>query len=193
MENPTTNVHKISYRGQNTRKNFGTAVSRKRGESNFMRAFERAYFARHRVKGMAAGEFSLAGFGVADLVWIGWQPDPTAEDFTALAMEKALQKRLLHAFEGKLKDWRRALQQAFRYRYFADKAIVVMPLENAGAALANLDAFRHSSVGFWTFEVATATIREHYTPTRVRAFSKEAKEKAIRSLSSMVNLSQLRK
>ena len=193
MTNPTDNVHKLPGRGQNTRKNFGTAVSRKRGESNFMRAFERAYFARHRVKGMAAAEFSLAGFGVADLVWIGWRPDPNSEDFTALAMEKELRKRHLHAFEGKLKNWQKALQQAFRYRYFADKAIVVMPLENADAALANLDAFRHSFVGLWTFDVATATIREHYTPTRVRAFSKESKEKAIRSLSSKINLRQLSK
>lgn len=193
MANPTDNVLRLPKSGQNTRKNFGTAVSRKRGESNFMRAFERAYFARHRVKGMAAGEFSLAGFGVADLVWIGWQPDPTTGDFTALALEKELRKRHLHAFEGKLKDWRRALQQAFRYRYFADKAIVVMPLENSDAAMANLDAFRHSSVGFWTFDVATATIREHYTPTRVRAFSKESKEKAIRVLSSKINLRQFGK
>ena len=193
MENPTDNVLRLPKSSQNTRKNFGTAVSRKRGESNFMRAFERAYFARHRVKGMAAGEFSLAGFGVADLVWIGWRPDPTSEDFTALALEKQLRKRLLYAFEGKLKDWRRGLQQAFRYRYFADKAIVVMPLENADAALANLDAFRHSFVGLWTFDVPTSTIREHYTPTRVRAFSKESKEKAIRSLSSKINLRQLSK
>lgn len=193
MAHCNENVIKLPTSSQNTRKNFGAAVSRKRGESNFMRAFERAYFARHRVKGMAAGEFSLAGFGVADLVWIGWRPDPTSEDFTALALEKELRKRHLHAFEGKLKDWRRALQQAFRYRYFADKAIVVMPLVNAGAALANLDAFRHSSVGLWTYDVATATIREHYTPTRVRAFSKVSREKAIRALSSKINLRQFGK
>lgn len=193
MVRKPNNVIMLRLNSQNTRKNFGTEVSRKRGESNFMRAFERAYFARHRVKGMAAGEFSLAGFGVADLVWIGWQPDPNSEDFTALAMEKELRRRHLHAFEGKLKDWRRALQQAFRYRYFADKAIVVMPHENADAALANLDAFQHSLVGLWTFDVATATIREHYTPTRVRAFSKKSKEKAIRALSSKINLRQLGK
>lgn len=192
MANPTDNVLRLPKSSQNTRKNFGTAVSRKRGESNFMRAFERAYFARHRVKGMAAGEFSLAGFGVADLVWIGWQPDPTTGDFTALTLEKQLKKKLLHAFEAKLKDWRRALQQAFRYRYFADKAIMVMPSENAGPAIANLEAFRHLCVGLWSFDVKTGVIREHYTPTRVRAFSGEAREKAIRALSSKINLRQLR-
>jgi hypothetical protein len=158
-----------------------------------MRAFERAYFARANVRGVAAGEFSLAGFGVADLVWIGWTRNSGAGEFTALALEKQLRRRHLHAFEGKLKDWRRALQQAFRYRYFADKAIVVMPSENAESALANIDAFRHSSVGLWTFDVATETIREHYTPTRVRAFSREARDKAIRSLSSKIDLRQFGK
>lgn len=191
MANPVTNILKISSRGQNTRKNFGTTASRKRGESNFMRAFESAYFARINISGVAAGEFSLAGFGVADLVWIGWNPTKESENFTALCLEKQLSRRHLHAFEGKLKDWRRALQQAFRYRYFADKAIVVMPSENAGAAIENLEAFRHSSVGLWAFNIATDKIKEHYTPTRVRAFSSDAKQKAIRSLSSKINLSKL--
>jgi hypothetical protein len=193
MANPNNNVVRLSIKSQNTRRNFGSAASRKRGESNFMRAFERAYFARHRVKGMAVGEFSLAGFGVADLVWIGWQPDPSSEEFTALAMEKQLQKRHLHAFEGKLKHWRRALQQAFRYRYFADKSIVVMPNETAGPAVSNLEAFRHLCVGLWTFDVKTGIICEHYTPTRVKVFSVEAREKAIRTMTSKINLRQLRK
>lgn len=158
-----------------------------------MRAFERAYFARVNTVGLAAGEFSIAGFGIADLVWIGWTLNSAPGEFTALSLEKQLRKRKLHAFEGKLKDWRRGLQQAFRYRYFADKAIVVMPYENAAAALANLDSFRHSLVGFWTYDAATETIREHYTPTRVRAFSSEARDKAIRSLSSKVDLRQFSK
>ena len=176
-----------------TRKNFGPSLSRKRGESNFMRAFERAYFARHRSIGMAAGEFSLSGFGVADLVWIGWRPDTLGHDFTALALEKQLERRQLHAFEGKLKDWRRGLQQAFRYRYFADKAIVVMPHENATAALANLDSFQYLSVGLWTFEAKSGMVREHFTPARVRAFSEGARLKAIKTLSSKVDLRQFRK
>lgn len=158
-----------------------------------MRAFERAYFARTTTRGVAAAEFPVAGFGIADLVWIGWTPDPANEDFTAIAFEKQLNRRHLHAFEGKLKDWQRALQQAFRYRYFADKAIVVMPGDNAAPAVANLDAFRYAVVGLWTFDGITGTIREHYTPTRVRAFNGAARQKAIRILSSKLNLRQFRK
>ena len=190
MVKSVPDVLRLTSRAQNTRKNFGNAAARKRGESNFMRDFERAYFENAKIKGIAAGEFSLAGFGVADLVWIGWTPNPNSGEFTALSLERQMRRRLLHAFEGKLKDWRRALQQAFRYRYFADKAIVVMPWENADAAIANLEAFRNSGVGLWSFDSASGLIREHYTPTRIRAFSSATREKAIRALSSEIDFRQ---
>lgn len=187
-----TGVVRLSRRGQNPRKNLGNAGIRKRTESNFLRAFERAYFARSSTAGVAAGEFSLAGFGIADLVWIGWAREFQSEEFTALSLEKKLNRRHLFAFEGKIKDWRRALQQAFRYRYFADKAIVVMPQAGAAAALKNFDAFRHACVGFWTFDPNSGVIREHYTPTRIRAFNAEARIKAIRLLTSKLDFGQLR-
>lgn len=193
MEHPVTGVIKLSRRAQNPRKNIGNAGTRKRTESNFLRAFERAYFARVGVSGVAAGEFSLAGFGIADLVWIGWARVPQPGEFTALSLEKKLNRRHVFAFEGKIKDWRRALQQAFRYRYFADKAIVVMPQAGSAAALKNLDAFRHACVGFWTFDKISGVIREHYTPTRIRAFNAEARSKAIRTLTSKINFGQLGK
>jgi len=193
MEYPVTGVVRLSRRGQNPRKNIGNAGTRKRTESNFLRAFERAYFARASAAGVAAGEFSLAGFGIADLVWIGWDRDSQSGEFTALSLEKKLNRRHVFAFEGKIKDWRRALQQAFRYRYFADKGIVVMPHAGSAAALKNLDAFRHACVGFWTFDTVSGVIREHYTPTRIRAFNAEARSKAIRMLTSKVNFGQLGK
>jgi hypothetical protein len=191
MKSPVTGVVRLSHRGKNPRKNIGNAGSRKRTESNFLRAFERAYFARVGVGGVAAGEFSLAGFGIADLVWIGWARGSQPDEFTALSLEKKLNRHNVFAFEGKIKDWRRALQQAFRYRYFADKAIVVMPHISSTAALKNLDAFRHACVGFWTFDTTSCVIREHYTPTRIRAFNSKARSKAIRILTSKVNFGQL--
>lgn len=193
MAGISNHVLKVSSGAQNTRKNFGDSSARNSGEADFMSAFERAYFARTASTGVAADEFCVAGFGIADLVWIGWKPDPASEEFTALAFEKRVSRHHLHAFEGKLKDWRRALQQAFRYRYFADKAIVVMPYNSSNPALANLEAFRHAGVGFWSFDAAAGTIRQHYTPTRIRAFSPEARQKAIRMLSSKFDLSQFRK
>jgi hypothetical protein len=192
MDNPTDNVLRLPKKSQNTRKNFGSTASRKRGESNFMRAFERAWFARH-VSGLAAGEFALSGYGVADLVWLAWQPKPDEGDFSAVSIQRQIARRHLYAFEGKLKDWQRALQQAFRYRYFADKAIVVMPSGNEGPALANLEAFRHLEVGLWSFDAATGAIREHYTPKKVRAMNAAARVRAIKLLSGSLNFGKLGK
>lgn len=184
-------VHKVSFRSQNTRRNFGNDASKKRGEANFLGAFERAYFGKIKKSGIAAGEFSVSGYGIADLAWIAWSPKDS-EEFTALSLQQKLSRRQLYTFEAKLKDWRRALKQAFRYRYFSDKAIVVMPSENAHAAIEHLDAFRELSVGLWTFDQALGKIHEHYTPTRVSAFNSSAKQKAVGLISSKVNLSKLR-
>lgn len=186
----TEKVHHLRAASFNTRRNLPAGVGRKRGESNFLRAFERAYFARH-LSGMAAGEFALVGFGVADLVWIAWKPQRDTEEFSALSLERQLARRRLFAFEAKIKDWQRALQQAFRYRYFADKAIVVMPAANATRALAHLDTFKEMQVGLWTFDSSKNVIREHFTPSRVKALNDSARQKAIKVLTSKFNLRKL--
>lgn len=186
-------VHRIDLATFNTLGNLPSGRGERRAEFNFMREFEKSYFKRQSSAGLTAEEFSLSGFGVADMVWIGWQPDGQSDDFSAVAIQQQLARRLLYAFEGKLKDWRRALQQAFRYRYFADKAIVVMPLENAGQALANLETFRNAGVGLWTFEAANGIIKEHFTPTRIRAFNPKARAKAIALLASKFDFGQFRK
>jgi hypothetical protein len=190
MNAPT--VHRIYSGAPNSRRNFGALLAKRRGESNFLRAFERAYFEGLGKGAIAAGEFALSGYGVADLVWIAWSPLHADEDFSAYSLVRRLQGRQLFAFEAKLRDWRKALQQAFRYRYFADKAIVLMPHEHAGPALENLEVFRHLSVGFWTFERSTGSIRRHLTPMRVKALNLDARSKAIALISTKVNLRKLR-
>jgi len=183
-------VYRIRAKAPNSRKNFGSVSSRKRGESNFLRAFERAYFAQVG-GGIVANEFAQPQLGVADLVWIDWSQGDHDEEFTAVSLEKILKRRTLISFEAKLKNWQQALQQAYRYRYFSDKAIVVMPFENANPALKHIEVFDELKVGLWTFEKSSNRIRKHYTPTRVRALSKDARQKAIAKISTQINLSKL--
>jgi hypothetical protein len=191
MDNPR--VQRLRIKSQDTRKNLPAKSSRRRGESNFLRRFERAYLLRARSAGLIAGEFSIHGYGVADLIWIGWTSSDTESEFTAISLERILSRRQLFAFEAKLKDWQRALKQAFRYRYFADKAIVVMPIANASAAISNLDIFRQLEVGLWTFDAKTDSIREHFTPTRVQALNSAARKKAIALISSNFDLRKFSK
>lgn len=185
-------VYRIRSKAYNSRRNFGSEVGRKRGESNFLRAFERAYFAQVS-GGIVANEFAQPQLGVADLVWIAWSHQHKNEEFTALSIEKILQRRTLISFEAKLRNWQQALQQAYRYRYFSDKAIVLMPYENVTPAVSNLEVFEEHQVGLWSFEKSTERIRKHYTPMRVKALGPAARQKAISQISAQVDLSKLGK
>jgi DNA-binding transcriptional ArsR family regulator len=51
------------------------------------------------------------------------------------------------SFELKLKDWRRALYQATRYRSFSHRVFVVMPTEKANVAYRHQDSFRMANIG----------------------------------------------
>jgi hypothetical protein len=50
-------------------------------------------------------------------------------------------------FEGKLRDWKRALYQATRYRAFAHRSLVVMPEDAVHTAEAQVERFRLARVG----------------------------------------------
>ena len=50
-------------------------------------------------------------------------------------------------FEGKLRDWKRALYQATRYRAFAHRSFVVMSEAYIGSAEAQVNCFRLARVG----------------------------------------------
>jgi hypothetical protein len=51
------------------------------------------------------------------------------------------------AFEAKLKDWRKALHQAWRNTSFANRVYVVLPRESARAALCRRSEFAALGVG----------------------------------------------
>lgn len=51
------------------------------------------------------------------------------------------------AFEMKLKNWKRALIQAFKYRAFSNKSYVVIDEDKAHLALRNLEKFHRSNIG----------------------------------------------
>ena len=118
-------------------------VARKRGESNFVSAFSKAYIGSVAPTGIGGREFPLAGFGIADFVWMAWCP--TGGDGTALSLERLkamMAKHRLTAFEMKLTHWRKGLTQAFRYSYFADRSILVVPPNVAASARQELSLFK---------------------------------------------------
>lgn len=70
------------------------------------------------------------------------------------------------SFELKLRDWRRALYQATRYRAFSQRSFVVMPSDQDGPARRQKDRFRLAGVGLASFDPVRG-IRVHVSPRRI--------------------------
>jgi len=179
----------FEFRLRHPRRNLPGQVSRKRGESNFVSAFSKAYLASFAPWGIGGKEFALAGFGIADFVWLSWRHSTVSEDGTALSAAKIkfeLTRRQLTAFEMKLSDWRKGLAQAYRYGYFSDRTIVVVPPETAKLASCELALFRKLGVGLWSFDKATNRIRTYFTPRAFKPRNAQARQKALDLLGSFL-------
>ncbi|THU33004.1 hypothetical protein FAM09_26535 [Niastella caeni] len=69
------------------------------------------------------------------------------------------------AIEAKLKNWRRALAQAFRYKWFAEKSFVVLDSKHFKPALNNIGEFRKLNVGLAEISKG-GQIVIHYRPQK---------------------------
>lgn len=135
----------------------------------------------------------MSGFGIADFVWLAWQKSAANEDGSALSVENIkaqLTFQKLTAFEMKLADWRKGLAQAYRYGYFADVALVVLPPEVARNAKVEVKLFRKLGVGLWSFDKATGNICRIFTPRRAKPRNVRAREKALESLGRFLKFSK---
>jgi hypothetical protein len=186
----------LKFKLRHPRRNLPLALARKRGESNFVSTFSKAYISSVAAGGIGGKEFALSGFGIADFVWIAWRHGVNLDEGSALSIEKIkslLSGHKLTAFEMKLSDWRKGLAQAYRYSYFADLAVVVLPPDLAMAAKARLDLFRESNVGLWSFNPATGAIRKIFTPRGSGPRSLKANQKAREVLGRRLEFSQFLK
>lgn len=186
----------LDFRNRHPRRNLPAGTGRKRGESNFVSAFTTAYIASIAPHGIGGSEFALSGFGIADFVWLAWRQSAVSEDGTALSVKNIkarLARQKLTAFEMKLTDWRKGLAQAYRYGYFADVALVVLPPDVAKNAKAEVKLFRKLGVGLWSFDMATGQIRRMVTPRRAKPRNVRAKEKALESLGRFLKFSKFGK
>ncbi|MBI4023995.1 MAG: hypothetical protein HY360_03385 [Verrucomicrobia bacterium] len=180
----------MEFGSQNTRRNLPRALAAKRTESGFLRSFERAYFAEEVGATVAGREFAIEGFGRADLVWLAWESPESADEFTALSLKKRVR---LTAIEGKVSDWRKGLQQAFRYRYFAHRSLLVLPMQTAETAARFLRTFRHLRVGLWGFDQKTGCVRKWCTPRMRMPLNRRACEKAFHLFELSLDFSKLAK
>src|SRR3989339_2290445 len=144
------------------RRNLPIVSSRRRAENQFSRAFQRAFVASQKSQGVGGHEFEANGYGIADFVWAAFA---TTRSLTvSRTSEPFLGKTKLMALEMKLNDWSRAIQQAYRYTYFADQSIVVLPTTAAKVARRQLALLREMRVGLWGFDKCNGQIVKYFTP-----------------------------
>lgn len=125
---------------------------------------------------LAAGrEFGLEGFGRADLVFVAWRHG-ASPDFTALSIKPPVQ---ITAIEAKISDWRKGLMQASRYRFFANRTLLVLPPGVAAVAARFLPTFRTLNVGLWEFDSISLKLTKHFTPRAGKPLNEKVREKAV--------------
>jgi hypothetical protein len=94
----------------------------------------------------------LQGYGIPDLITFAWSTQKNQRPALSLeALRQELQRQQFTAFELKLRDWRKGIVQAYRYRYFCDWSIVVLPSDVAQRASQRLELFASVDVGLWSF------------------------------------------
>ena len=76
------------------------------------------------------------------------------------------------AIEAKLKNWKRALNQAYRYKWFSEKSFVLLPEENISPANKNIDLFKKMNVGLATVS-KNKKIDILFNPERENPYSEE--------------------
>jgi hypothetical protein len=143
----------LRFKSYNTRRNLPKATGRRRGEANFLGMFLRAIQKELSEPWLYGRNFPIPDCGVADLLLCQLPSGGNINGGTDQVH--------LTAFEMKLSDWRKALQQAYRYKYYADLSVVVLPAKSAARALQSQCLFETLGIELWTLDVATSDISRH--------------------------------
>jgi hypothetical protein len=190
----TSTVIKVpKLRFSEPRRNLSNKSSRKNTERDFTLNFARSYISQiealhhgaTRTKVDFAREIPINGFGIADLVMVFQNPKkPKFRDcMSDNANSPQVTEYIIRAFELKMADWRRALIQAHRYRYFADAVIVVLPIEKLKIASNYSNTFKSIKVGLWGFDPLKKQIITLYTPRPSNPLEPKYKPRAIKLVS----------
>jgi hypothetical protein len=158
-------------------------------EDRFTIAFTRAYIGqaeeihrRSRKTSIAfAREIPVNGYGIADLHVVAWNA-LSSECFPDIQSFARVAQPCTRAFECKLTDWRKALAQAGRYRFFAHQAFVVLPHQLCLRALPYLATFKVVKVGLWGFCPENGNITVYHTPRPTKPKSERYYFHAIESV-----------
>ena len=88
---------------------------------------------------------------------------------------KSKETKNIITIEVKLKNWKRALQQAYKYRSFSDIAFICMDAKYINPALNNIELFKRSNIGLISVD-DEGNVIVHYEPKIQYAYVKELRK-----------------
>lgn len=116
-------------------------------------------------------EFTVHGYGIADIISMSHD----------LEFEQN-NKPTIRAFELKISNWRKAISQAYRYKYYANASIVVLPAKKVKIPLKYIETFRKLNIGLWAFDDEKLSLKRYFTPRPVKPFAESKYNYAIEAL-----------
>jgi hypothetical protein len=103
--------------------------------------------------------------------------------------DKKKQDVSIISFELKLKNWRKAAKQAFRFKSFSNISYVVLPSKNINAAFSNLELFEKYNIGLAKFDT-NCEFEILYKPQLGIPYSENLNQKLIKTIGSIRNKSK---
>ena len=93
------------------------------------------------------------------------------------------------SFELKLKNWKQAAKQAFRYKSFSNIAYVVLPSRNINVALNNIKHFEKYNIGLARFDT-NSDFEILFKPESSTPYSENLNRKIIQTIGPYKNKSK---
>jgi hypothetical protein len=87
------------------------------------------------------------------------------------------------SFELKLKDWKRAAKQAFRYKSFSNISYVVLSSKNSKSALNNIELFVQYNIGLAKFDT-NSDFQILHKPVLSEPYSENLNQRLVKSIST---------
>ena len=122
-------------------------------------------------------EIELNGYGIADLMMFEYSNGRNRT-------KNQISSGYITTFELKIRDWKKALKQAIRYKYYSNRVIVILPRENVNTAKLNRKIFAELNVGLWAFDKKENRLEKIFTPRFHKPLNIRSKEKVLYLISS---------
>ena len=164
-------INALTFKSSNPRKNLPDSVRRKRTELLFQNAFLRLWIDSVRETGVGGSQFELSNCGIADYIWIN-------------------SSRQIDAFEFKMSNWKSGLIQAVRYKNYASRSFLVLPMKIAQRISKEEKALRQFNVGLYGFDVKNKEIELLLSPKLEKPLNSVAYNKALNILLRKRNFRQ---